>query len=589
MSLPRRHHIALAAALLAAPAGGLAGGAAPLSPDLPDAETLARQRARYEAETPKPITDLQPFRVEQTASAGGIDLRLISLNPYANAWFLLEVRSPGAREARAYHLENPAPQKWRVALSDGDDPALRIGTGDDIVRCAPWDGAPPALETARATGLAYAPVCDNRLLLRNTVTGSRTSREATAEFLRDNVWLGENIVGAIKDMFYRDAFLESGRLTGGAGAGAPAAGPRPARLADRPVMTVTMGFDLIGAPKGGVAMGEWYAVAGAPGIYASALQPGLIAPEILNRRGETNPLDAVERRADVYLAAFDLAAFDLGFEPGTDHPRLDWSPRAQGPARDARLPGPDGVGSPAPLVPTGMVSPAQTRRVAATFTAGFKRSHGAFKFGPLAQGEHAHHYGFVVQGVVLSKLRPDLATLYVLDDGTVGMKTWTRADDALLARVRFARQNGVALIAPDPGSGEGVPGPLVRQWGAGNWSGSAEAELRTLRAGACLQRNEGRQYLIYGYFSTATPSSMARSFQALGCDYAMLLDMNALEHTYLAVYTPGEGDTGLTPHHLVGGMSVVDPKLPGGGQTPRFVGFSDNRDFFYLLRREAGR
>jgi hypothetical protein len=580
------HSRLLNAAAMALLATGSAVGAG--APVLPDAATLAQQRAEYEANAPKPITHLQPFRHAQTATAGDTQLRLISLNPYMNAWFLLEVRRPGARQAQSYHIENPAPTRWRLALTGGDRPALRIGAGDDVTECAPWGGEKPALDAARASGLAYAPICENRLFLRNLVTGSRTSREATAEFLRDNVWLGESIVGAIKDRFYRDAFMESGRLTDGGERGAAAPGPRAAHLSDRPLMTTAMGFDLVDAPRGGVAMGEWYAVQDAPGIYASALQPGRIAPAILDRRGETNALDAIERRADVYLVAFDLAQFDLGFETGTDHPRLDWSPRAQGPGRDNRLPGPDGVGSPAPLVPTGMVSPALSRHVAATFTAGFKRSHGAFKFGPLAQSEHAHHYGFVVQGVVLSKLRPELATLYVLDDGSIGMKTWTAEDDALLPRIRFARQNGVALIAPDPDTGASVPGPFVRQWGAGNWSGSAEAELRTLRAGACLQRNDGRQYLIYGYFSTATPSAMARTFQALGCDYAMLLDMNALEHTYLALYAPGAADSEPIPQHLVSGMSVVDPKRPGGGQTPRFIGFSDNRDFFYLLRKGAG-
>ena len=62
----------------------------------------------------------------------------------------------------------------------------------------------------------------------------------------------------------------------------------------------------------------------------------------------------------------------------------------------------------------------------------------------------------------------------------------------------------------------GVPGDRVTSWGGGNWSGSAEAQLRTLRAGACLRRIEGRPpLLIYAYFSTATPSGMARTFQAL--------------------------------------------------------------------------
>ena len=61
---------------------------------------------------------------------------------------------------------------------------------------------------------------------------------------------------------------------------------------------------------------------------------------------------------------------------------------------------------------------------------------------------------------------------------------------ALLARIRYARQNGVPLVEPDPATGAPAPGALVAKWGPGNWSGSAGGELRALRAGACLQ--EGR-------------------------------------------------------------------------------------------------
>jgi hypothetical protein len=59
----------------------------------------------------------------------------------------------------------------------------------------------------------------------------------------------------------------------------------------------------------------------------------------------------------------------------------------------------------------------------------------------------------------------------------------------------MARQNGVPLIE------NGVPGDRVTSWGGGNWSGSAEANLRTLRAGACMRTVEDRQFLIYAYFS----------------------------------------------------------------------------------------
>ena len=75
---------------------------------------------------------------------------------------------------------------------------------------------------------------------------------------------------------------------------------------------------------------------------------------------------------------------------------------------------------------------------------------------------------------------------------------------------------------------------------------------------------------------------MARVFQAYRCSYAMLLDMNALEHTYLAVYRR-EGPK-LYVQHLVKGMEEVD-KTEKGQYIPRFLGYADNRDFFPLVRK----
>jgi hypothetical protein len=65
-----------------------------------------------------------------------------------------------------------------------------------------------------------------------------------------------------------------------------------------------------------------------------------------------------------------------------------------------------------------------------------------------------------------------------------------------------------------------------------------------------------RQFLIYAYFSSGTPSAMARTFQAYQCDYAMLLDMNSQELTYMALYLH-EGDE-IEARHLVSGMADVD-------------------------------
>ncbi|MBN2906928.1 MAG: hypothetical protein JXJ18_09500 [Rhodobacteraceae bacterium] len=570
-----------ALALLAAPAQAQ-------SIPRPSAVQLAAQNADYHAERAKSVIELQIYRAEQTATApDGTRLRLISLKPSSNDWFVLEVTPPGGRTA-SYHLENPDPLTRQVALSLGPTPALML-TRDNVTQtCRPWAEETPELAQGRAAGMPFVPLCTGQIYLRNRVAGSRTNLERTAEFLRDNVWFGESLVGLVKDTLYKDKYLESGALIEGADPGEVARTLGRAQLSDHPVMYTTMTFDLVGATPDRMEMGSWYAVKGAPGIYASAMQPRMIDPDILNRKGETNWLDGIEGRADVYLVGFDLSRFDIGYETGTEHPRLDWSSRPSGAGRNWQIPGPDGVASADPLAPLGMVNPAKARSVAATFTGGFKRDHGAFRYGPMATFNNGHHYGFIVHGAVLSKLQPGLSTLYVLNDGTTAMKTWTEADNALLPRIRFARQNGVAIIERDPETGVGLPGPLVRNWGPGNWSGSAEAELRTLRAGACMKQVNASPFLIYGWFSTATPSAMARTFQAYGCDYAMLLDMNALEHTYMALYTPDPAG-GIDTRHLVAGMSRIDARERDGTRIPRFIGFSDNRDFFYLLRKETGK
>lgn len=544
----------------------------------PPSDTVLEQRLELlHSATPGTIWDLQVFRDSRSAvTADGDEITLTSLNPHINAWFVLEIRQSGRRQRlRSYHLENADPARAQLALS---------AEGAVLVDGVPCALSRDDLETASDSPLPYVPLCDGAFYLRNPVSGSRTTREAVAEFLRSNVIFGDQVVNLVKGTFYQDAFLQSSDESAAQEAGAVVAAMGHAALARAPVMYASPGFELRGA-EGGMEAGSWYAVEDAPGIYASVMKPGMIAPEILSRRGEANGLDGVERGADVYLVAFDMQHFEMGYEVGTAHPALGWSSRPSGAGRDWRIDGPDGFAQPAPLVRVGALSPALAARVAATFTGGYKRDHGAFRYGDMAYFNHGHHYGFLQQGVIWSRLWPGLSTIYVLDDGRFGMVTWTEElDTTLLPHLRFARQNGVPLIEPGP-DGIGLPGPLVTQWGQGNWSGSAEAQLRTLRAGACVKEVDGRDFLIYAYFSTATPSAMARTFQAYGCRYAMLLDMNSQEHTYMAAYPGGSDRDFVEAQHLVPGMASIDAQSREG-PVPRFVSNPDNRDFFYLLRKE---
>ncbi len=564
------------------------------------------QVAEYEAERPKTILELQQFR--ETSSIGIDDgagrkgtATLVDLEPRINAWFLLRIAWADEREGGAYHLENPAPGIQKILLDPAFPRGLVLETKGRRSPCDLWsDAARPSLIVARKeSGEVYAPLCGGRLYLRNEVVGYKTAKEWVTDLLRRYVPHGEDVVDFVRDTFFRDAWLDTSELVshgGGAEAHAHAsrAGtPGPVRVdprrASESLTPTELGVELEkepGDPPDSVHVGRWYPVKDVPGVFVSVLQPDLVAPEVIeSEHGRVSPLDAVESTALVYLVAFDLFPYEVGFAMGTEHPGIGWSDRVREDVRDNFLPGPDGIGTVSPLVNTGMLSPPEAARAAAAFAGGFKRHHGAFRWGSLARVHHGSHYGFIENGVVMSKLEPGLATFVAYDDGTMELKTWTDRDNETLATVRYARQNGVPIVEYDETTGTSRPGAEVVDWGLGNWSGSQDKRYRTLRAGIGLEEHDGQRFLVFGYFSSATPSAMARVFQACGCRYAMHLDMNAPEHAYLAIYR-GRGDR-LVVEDLTRGMRSLE-KTIAGHVAPRFVGYPDNRDFFFVLRRRSG-
>lgn len=578
---------ALSAARPAAPVPVTTASAPRSAAALPWTPSAERVEA-YSANRSKSVIELQQFReLTDLASneTGATNASLIDLNPNVGTWYVLRLGNKGG-ETASYHLESQPGVRLKL------DPAYSSGltleragiSSRQIVQCDLWSSAnTAALTDARRSGLVYAPLCGGAVYLRNPIDGHRTPKERVVDILRDHVWQGEELTALVKDFFYKDAFLATSNLTAartGTASAPSIAGPLPPRVSaaalDQLVVPVNLEIPLTGETEGRVAVGRWYSTVENPGIFVTTLRPDVVAPEVIAEQGSrVSALDATESTALSFLVAFDVKQFDMGFRVGTDHPRVDWSDAVQPKVRGDSTTGPDGIPSAEPLVRTGMLNPIEASRVAATFTGGFKRTHGALR-------SNGAHYGFIENGVVLSKLQAGLSTVIGLEDGTITLKTWTEEDNASLPRIRYARQNGVPILERDASTGLGTPGSQVRSWSGGNWSGSADRKLRTLRAGLCVQENQGQKYLIYGYFSTATPSAMARIFQAAGCSYAMQLDMNALEHTYMAIYRP-QGSTLLT-EHLIEGMDAVDGSK-GGQMLPRFVSVADNRDFFYLLRR----
>ncbi|MCC6389268.1 MAG: hypothetical protein IT167_01600 [Bryobacterales bacterium] len=540
-------------------------------------------------ETPKTIIELQPFRQSnsipiRSAGRDGVTT-LVNLNPAINSWFLLRLKWNGAPAESAYHLENAEPRTRKLVLDEKYPSGILVLEAGKTYPCELFS----ALDQAKASPRIFAPLCNGKIYLRNPATGNRTTLEAATEFLRERVWGGEKLI-SFGHILLGGMHRETGKFEPAAASqpdSAPGA-PLPA-LVDpkfklRLLAPGNLGIVVENPAGAGMRPGAWYPALANPGIFAGLIQPDLLDPAILSSYpAAVNRLDSVEASALCYLIAFDLDLFDFAYSRGTAHPRVGWSDHMLPRMKDPNLPGPDGIGSIAPLVSTGLVSPEAVPRTVAAFTAGFKRAHGAFKYGELALRNRGSHYGSLENGVVFSKLQPGLSTVFMLDNGAVAMKTWMDADNQLLPRIRYALQNGVPLIEFDNTARRGIPGPLVARWGPGNWSGSQDSKLRTLRAGAAIQTSGGKRFFLYAVFSEATPSAMARIFQAYRADYAMLLDMNALEHTYLAVYRRSGGQLFLD--HLVKGMAAVE-KSSSGELVPRFAGYPDNRDFFYVTRKE---
>lgn len=542
------------------------------------------------------IIDIQESQRTETLKISNGDhgiasAQMVNLNPEIGSWYVLRVKWAGDSREYVFHLEITAPGAG-MGMDQAAPGQLLILENGAAQSCSFFakDKKNALLATLKSPE-AYTMFCNDKLMTRNKVDGRKTTKEWVSEFLRDNVWGGERLTSMVKENFFKDKFVIAGEVDSAAkGQGMArqdSKAPDAAKIApaSKDLALVPTGLGLSAATESGgkMTVGRWYEMKTVDGVYVSAIEPDFIDSEILNSyKSLANRFDNVEAKAIAYLVAFDLKDYDINFAVGTDHPRVDWSPRVLPDAKVEEMPGPDGIGNWAPLVTTGMVPPRLTNRVVATFTGGFKRDHAALKWGPLAYKNRGSHYGVLENGVVFSRLNPGLSTIYRGKNGDVEMKTWEDQDAQTVGSLTFARQNGVPIVEWDSAAQRAMPGKLVRQWGPGNWSGSEDSKLRSLRAGVCLQQNQGKKFLIYGYFSGATPSVMARVFQAYGCRYAMHLDMNALEHTYLAIYARDANNMSI--EHLITGMSVLDKKVKNR-DIPRFLGFSDNRDFFYIYKR----
>lgn len=533
----------------------------------------------------KALFQLQPYKEETTANYEQkpfASASLVNLNSNINAWYLL--RLVDNRKVETIYNIIPVSEGLRIGL-DPASPELSISGDGDPYRCdIATEIAEPFKQRARSRS-SYFPACNNLLLIVVKQDGSQTTVEKGAEVIR---WLmgdeGEEIINDVKEGFFKDKYLVEGQTDDSQEA--PAATDKDEVLPKAAIQprykNTSLPDHLLGLKTAEKRLfaGRWYPLQNYEGFYASMIEPGMVAQEILGSHlDRVNRLDGVENTAVAYLMAFSLNRYSMGWGHGTDLPGVGWSARAVHIKKDNPY-GPDGFNSMRPLIPLGHIPPSLWPRVVGTFSGGFQLRHSAFRNGEFAKTNKGHHYGFMENGVLMVTPVEGLATLITYKDGSVDLKTWTGQDQERLPLMKHIRQNGVPLIERNE-AGQGIPGQYVKHWTAGNWSGSADKELRTPRGAACLIETPQDKFLVYAYFSGATPSGIARVFQAYGCNYAFHLDMNSPGQAYASLSRPKGNGSAFEIEHLMTGMFMGDTK-----GTPRYLLKPDYKDFFYILRKE---
>ena len=552
---------------------------------------------RLEAKT---ILDIQPYLQVSEGSYGQgeeqIGVKLYNLNENVENWYLLEIDWSEDSPKKFYHLENPYPDRQYVRLLGQDRPGIDIISFAQRTPCLLWQSKISSpIEKASHSSVPFVPLCAGRLLIRNVTHGHISSKELAVHFFRRHLWQGENLINLLKGSVFKDHRIINARMiqrkadqslpgiSENYGAPIPAFIDEAYRSSD--IDGEPFGITYRSDKKKRLQVGVWYPTRFSSDIFVSAIKPKVL-PQSLKDSYKKRVLafDGIEDEATVFLVAFDLNQFRIGYSVGTEHPHLGYSERASPDQRTEGWSGPDGIDEWKPLVSTGLMNPMEVDRVVASFTGGFKRKHSVFRWGKLSQSSGGSHYGFMQGGVIFSKLHLGLATAVMYRDGRFALKTWDEYDQRNLHQVHSARQNGVPLVQYHAKTSRSFPSLYVKNNALGNWSGTKDQEVRSLRSGLCWQKTETKNFLIYGYFSSHTPNAMAKVFLAYKCRYAMHLDMNMIHHTYLGIYRHRGSEGEVEVEHIIKEMgrrdNVVDGKV-----LPRFVGLPDVRDFFYLTRK----
>lgn len=552
------------------------------------------------------VIDFQPFKAKeeiQFADNQGrrFTAQLIDLNPQVHSWYLLKIDANEINFHKTLHLEVADSKTTQLGLSNlGFKNKLAPKNAD----CALWSNitqGPLAVDYSKAT-TAYTEICNQQAYIRNQMKGDPGSVTLQgANLLRDNLGAeGSSIIDFVKSSKRSLLDLIPNSLDEGTQSklilGSDPKRPIRAVLNIAELnKTITPSYSSLKTIEiknsKDFAYGEWYTSKAQAGVYVSYLSGKMINENILKSyKDRVDSLEKEELNSLNTFVAFDLEQFNFGWSYGTIRPGIKWSDR--NPNHNPNLSGPDGFSSLEPLQFTGSINPNLSSRLSAIFCGGFQRYESVFKMGPYSKINYGTYYGFIDNGVILSHLNDDLVTFIVYKDGKMDIKVWTEKDNANLPFIKYARQNGVPVIETDPSNiNIGFPGKYVNNWGSGNWSGPPQKKdnnvkiERSERAAICISEQNGKRFLIFGYFTNSTPNLVARSFQAYGCQTAMHLDMNA-PHPYFGLIS--EANDTLNVENLAPYMESYNTKHTLNGKThtlPRYIGKPDEYDFIFVTRK----
>lgn len=503
-------------------------------------------------------------------------ITLKNMNPYINKWFLLTVTGPIRLKL---HLENRNPDNNIILKPDGF--IISPKDSDEEVNCPVFkhidQNLSPLVKFNRKNRKQhpYAPICKELIYVR--IKKESTTRLSFTEWATQTLRttsFGENIINAIKPFIVE----RKGEISN----------KKIAKILDK-VMDIkaparpfikqqngqqnrhtssnhNLGFtlDKKNPHDRKLFLGRWYKTKMHDGVYTTLYTADMIPNHImLSHKNKVRTLQAQELNKLIYITAYDLDRFTINYAVGTKHPEIDTSRRSYGNDSVSRQ----------QIVPIGGIPPYDLNDSVGVFIGGFKTRHGKFRAGP----HRGKTYGYIQNGVELAPMSDGLATVYVTKNNKIEIGKWPKnIESQRLKRknVVAARQNGTLIID------RYEPGEQVNSWRGGNWSASANGVGRSLRSGICLQEKDGKQFLLFMAFTSATPSSMARTMQAFHCRTGMHLDMNAHMYLHNAIYSV-DSNKKVQVEYL--NKEMLYPK---NLKLHRFIMDNNGRDFFYVKKKQ---